>query len=83
MEHAEAAARVAPKPVAVPEPVKLQGNFNRTTWRAEVVDESLIPREYLMVDEMKLNLIAVALKETFNIPGAKAVSVSTSVQRSM
>lgn len=83
MEHAEAAARVVPKPVAVPEPIKLEGNSNRVTYHAEVTDAALIPREYLMVDSLKLNRVAAALKESFNIPGAKVVTVTTPVQRSL
>ena len=83
MEHLEAAARVVEAPVAAPAPPKLAGTFNRVTWHAEVTDASKLPREYLMPDEKKLDRVATALQADFNIPGARAVSSATTVNRSL
>jgi hypothetical protein len=57
---AEAAQVVAPV-VAVAAPPKVAGVATRKTWKARVVSPELIPREYLMVDEKKLDRLAKAL----------------------
>lgn len=69
--------------VIVPVIEKPKMNFSTmTTWSAEVIDFAKLPDEYKLPDMSKLNKIAVALKEGFNIPGAKAVSnTSTRVGR--
>ena len=43
-------------------------------WKAEVTDFSLLPDEYKIVDQVALNKAAKELKDSFNIPGAKAVN---------
>lgn len=52
---------------------KYAGVSMRETWHAEVVDETLIPREYWVLDMQKLNAVARALKDKTNIPGVNAV----------
>lgn len=49
--------------------VKQEGISSRRNWKFRVVNESLIPREYLKVDDIKLGQIVRALKETTRIPG--------------
>ena len=62
-------APVVVLPKATP---KVEGASVRRTWKARVTNAYLIPREYLMVDEAKLNSVAKALKEGFSVPGAEA-----------
>lgn len=65
-------------PIVVPviqaqiEPPK--GVFYRENWTARVVNESLVPREYLIVNIQALNSIAKSTKGTLTIPGVKFVS---------
>lgn len=40
-------------------------------WTFEVVDPSLVPREYLVVDERKIRGVVTALKGAANIPGVR------------
>jgi len=39
----------------------------------EIVDENLIPREFLKVDEVKIRKVITALKEEAKIPGIKVI----------
>ena len=49
----------------------------RTKYSARVVDAQLVPREYLVVDEPKLNAMARALKDDFCVPGVELVKERT------
>ena len=40
-------------------------------WNFTITDESLIPREYLMVDEVKIRKVVKALKADTKIPGVR------------
>ena len=40
-------------------------------WKAEVIDKSKLPLNYLIVDQAMLNKIAIATKGTLEIPGVK------------
>jgi hypothetical protein len=63
---------IAPEVVVVPSEVpKVQGLSFRTDWKWEVVDVSLIPREYMMVNEVAINGVVRALKDKTNIPGIR------------
>lgn len=57
---------------------KVAGIHSATTWRAEVVDITLIPRKYLIPDMVALNNLAREHKANFNdhrlVAGVKAVS---------
>lgn len=50
------------------------GATSRTAkrWFATVTDKSKLPDEYLVVDQKALDAVARALKDKFNVPGAKA-----------
>lgn len=55
-----------------PEPPKVAGVSFREDWKYEVVNPDLIPREYMMVDEIKLRRIVKAMgKAASNIPGIR------------
>lgn len=41
-------------------------------WVFEITDESLIPREYLLVDEVRIRKVVTALKGDTRIPGIRA-----------
>lgn len=53
-------------PTTVPEVAGIQ---RRKVWRYKIVDESLVPREYLMVDVKKVAGVVKSLRAQANIPG--------------
>jgi hypothetical protein len=59
--------------VHIPPPVA-SGISMRENWEWEVEDESLIPREYLVVDEVAINALVRAKKDKTRIPGIKVKS---------
>jgi len=59
-----------PPPPAVP---KATGIGFTPEWGFRITDESLIPREYLMVDEKKIRAVVKAMKKQTNIPGVEAI----------
>jgi hypothetical protein len=75
-EHALAAAVVedaisAPPPVvALVDEVRAVQAFRRT-WKCDVVDLALVPREFLVVDLARLGSYARAMKESANVPGVR------------
>jgi phage protein D len=83
--EAEAAARAKSKetgePVQAvviftppaPTVAKTQGVGTVAEWGFRITDESLIPREYLMVDEKKIRTVVKAMKKQTNIPGVEAI----------
>jgi len=50
---------------------KVDGIQFRKVWRFNIVNEKLVPREYLIVDEKKLGEIARTEKEGANVPGVE------------
>jgi len=50
---------------------KVAGIQFRKVWRYNIINEKLIPREYLMVDEKKLGELARTEKENANVPGVE------------
>jgi len=50
----------------------LPGVTVRNSWEYTVEDLSLVPREYLMLDEKKVKAVVKAMKDKANIPGIKA-----------
>lgn len=65
-------APVTTRPVVLPPTTpKLEGISQRTTWRARVVDEAAVPREYLMVDDKKLQSVARATRGSVAIAGVE------------
>jgi hypothetical protein len=53
---------------------KVSGIVFRTYWKWRVKDEKLIPREYLKIDEIKLNGYATAMKGSAKVPGIEFYS---------
>lgn len=53
---------------------KVEAVAMKTYWSAEVIDFNLVPREYLVIDQKKINALAVATKGPSSIPGVKFVS---------
>lgn len=47
------------------------------TWRFEITDESLLPREYFSPDEKKIGAVVRAMKTATNIPGVRVWSERT------
>lgn len=62
------AVRVEPREVALPV-YKPKGLSQKKIWYAEVTDPAEVPRDYLMIDERKLNKMAIAMKGEITIPG--------------
>lgn len=78
-DHAAAeaiiSAPVVVAPVILPtETPKLAGVSIRQNWKARVVDEALIPREYLLVNMVALNGIARSLKDQARVAGVEFYS---------
>jgi hypothetical protein len=63
---------VAVQPIILPQnrPVELK---YRSNWTFQVVDEDLIPREYLMPNLPKIGAVVRALKGQTNIAGIKVI----------
>ena len=64
-------------PTVQRERLKVQGIKTVTRWKYKIIDESLIPREYLMPNEKLLANTAVATKGATKIPGVEFYSEST------
>lgn len=62
---------VAPVVVVTSELPKVQGISTRTTWKARVIDSALVPRQFLMVDEKKLNDFAADMKGSMQVAGVE------------
>jgi len=71
----EEAIQILEEPVYVPPVIiersvpKIAGQTMTTTYKWRVKNEKLIPREYLKVDDVKINGVVKALKDRANIPG--------------
>jgi len=68
------AAIPVPPPAPAPRPITAPGISSREVWLFQVVDPSLIPREYLSVDETKIRKIVQITKGGTNIPGVRVWS---------
>jgi hypothetical protein len=87
--HAEAAEEVLsspiePPPVIVPKIVpKVANQGTLETWGGfEVIDQNIVPRDYLCVDEQKVRGYIKAMKSSAKIPGIRVLPpVRTLVQR--
>lgn len=53
----------------------------RVDWKAEIVDASKLPREYLIPDEPKINAVVRASRGTIKIPGVRIYSVEVPIVR--
>jgi len=65
----EEAIEPALKEQIVPEKTKLQGTFLRRDWKWRISNFEDIPKEYLKLDEVKINQAVRSLKEKAAIPG--------------
>lgn len=71
----EEAEAIIETPVYIPPPIietqapKIDGLGMQTIWQWKITNETLIPRTYLKVDEIKINGIVRALKDKTNISG--------------
>jgi len=75
----DVAEAVQAEEVEQPEPVELPrakpaGLTERTYWRFRITDENMIPREFLMVDNVKIKKVVNELKEATAIPGIEVYS---------
>lgn len=66
--------RLEVKPIEVNRSIKTAAatTYVHETWKFAISDASLIPREYLIPDEVAIGKIVRAMKERTNIPGIKA-----------
>jgi hypothetical protein len=48
------------------------GPIYRTIWKARILNEQLIPREYLTPDMVKINAVVRSMKGKTNIPGVES-----------
>jgi len=58
--------------VAAPEPPKVAavaGSVMKENWKGHVIDESVLPREFMTPDLVKLNKVTKAMKGDTKIPG--------------
>jgi DNA polymerase III alpha subunit (gram-positive type) len=70
-EQLEERAAAVVAPVINREPPKVAGVSTREVWKFEVTDPSLVPRQYLEVDEAKIRRVVQAMKADANIPGVR------------
>lgn len=61
-------------PIYTPPIQKQKGESTRKVWKFEIINEKLIPREYLQIDESKIRGVVTALKGATNIPGIRVYS---------
>lgn len=61
----------APPPVTAFVP-KVEGISSSTNWTYDVVDESIVPREYMTLDKKKVAAVVKAMKGDTRIPGIVA-----------
>lgn len=65
-------------PVIVPKTTpKVQGISMQKRWTFRIVNPSLIPREYLTIDEQKIGAVVRALKDQASIPGVEVYAEDT------
>jgi hypothetical protein len=67
-ERAEAVVAAPPPPSEAP---KAAGLANRVVWKFEIVDRSVIPDEFYVIDEKRIADRVKSLKGDTNIPGVR------------
>ena len=70
-ERMAAMAESMPTPVVAAPVEKASGVSFREQWDFEIVDQSAVPREYLMVDAKRIGGVVRAMKGATNIPGVR------------
>jgi len=61
----------------LPEVDKAEGTHLRKHWTWEIVDIDKVPKEYFVIDALKINSIVRGMKSKTNIPGIRAFQEST------
>jgi vancomycin resistance protein YoaR len=69
------------RPVVAEEVAKPAGVSYRENWQYTIVDEAVLPREFLMPDESKIGKVVKAMKAATKIPGIKVWDAGTMVVR--
>lgn len=77
-EHMAEAVNVPVAPLA-----KTEGVNTRENWKFAIVDESLIPRTFLIPDEKAIGAIGKALKSRAEIPGVRFYNDESTVVRGL
>lgn len=62
-----------PTPIVRPDVPKVDNRKYATRWTWKVTDINKVPREYLMVDQIKMNGIVRAMKGNTRIPGIQVI----------
>lgn len=70
------------KPVSAVVAPTVAGQAMKTVWKFKIVDEKLIPREYLSVNETAIRQVVTALKDKTSIPGIEIYSEKSISSRS-
>lgn len=70
-EQLEERAASVVAPMIQRETPRVSGVSTREVWKFEITDPSLIPRQYLEVDEAKIRRVVQAMKNDANIPGVR------------
>jgi len=70
-------------PVLANDTVKVAGISKMKVWKYRIVDESLIPREYLIPNEKMLTQIAKSTKGALKIPGVEFYCEETIAAKSL
>ena len=65
-----APVRVAPAPV-VPDVARVKGVSSRTVWKFRILDETKIPRDYLLVNEQAIRAVVARTNGKIQIPGVE------------
>lgn len=85
--HTEAAEEILSAPIApvltvAPAPKPKAASITLAkVWKFEIVDATLIPRDYLTVDESKIGRVVKAHSGTIQIPGVRIYSEDAAVKR--
>jgi len=66
---------------SLPEVAKAEGTHLRKHWTWEVVDIDKVPKEYFVIDALKINSIVRGMKGKTSIPGIRAFQESTIATR--
>lgn len=74
-------AALVSTPVIETHTPKVAGLSTREMWDFEIQDETLIPREYLVVSEQRIGAVVRAMKSATNIPGVRVFPRQTIASR--
>ncbi len=75
LQEAAAPVIVTPPPPTIPK-VEVKGMATATTWKFEIINESLIPRSFMTPDLVKIGGVVRSLKAETNIPGIRVYTDS-------